>query len=200
MIQTSKCNGKDINRKFNPEFYSKYEWLCGCEVTNRLYCFPCLMFASDKDGTWTNNGCGDIGHLKQKITKHELSKAHKNAQLELSVLGKYDIRQQLDSAFRRNIQHQNEEVTKNRYILSKIIDCIKFCGAFELALRGHDESEESVNPGIFRGLVDFTSELDSALKEHLNNATLFKGTSKEIQNDLLQCMFEICQEEIRAEI
>lgn len=135
LVQTSKCNGKDINRKFNPEVYEKYEWLCGCEITNRLYCFPCLMFASEKDGTWTNNGCGDVGHLKQKITKHELSKAHKNAQLELSVLGKYDIRQQLNSAFRRNIHHQNAEITKNRYILSQIINCVKFCGAFEHMMR-----------------------------------------------------------------
>ena len=49
---------------------------------------------------------------------------------------------------------------KNPYVLSKIIDCIKFCGEFELALRGHDETLESRNLGIFRGLIKFTSALD----------------------------------------
>ena len=45
--------------------------------------------------------------------------------------------------------------------MSLIIEFIKFCGVFELALRGDNEREDSVNPGIFRGVIDFTSELDS---------------------------------------
>ena len=65
------------------------------------------------------------------------------------------------------------------------MECIKFCGAFELALRGHDETEDSDNPGIFRGLINFTAALDSALSQHLESATVFKGTSKTIQNELL---------------
>lgn len=115
-------------------------------------------------------------------------------------MGKIDIRIQLDSAYRMNIKRQNEQVTKNRYVLSKLIDCINFCGAFELALRGHDESEESSNPGVFRGLVNFSAELDASLKDHLTNATIFKGTSKQIQNDLLDCMLSVCQENIKKEI
>jgi len=134
------------------------------------------------------------------MDKHQNSKIHMNADLEFQVLGKYEIRQQLDSAFRRKIEQQNVEVSKNRHVLSQIIECIKFCGIFELALRGHNEKEDSVNPGIFRGLIDYTSELDSLLKDHLSKATVFRGTSKEIQNDLLQCMLEVCQDEIKAEI
>lgn len=34
----------------------------------------------------------------------------------------------------------------------QLLDCGNFCRTFELALRGHDEREELVNPGIFRGL------------------------------------------------
>lgn len=85
-------------------------------------------------------------------------------------------------------------------VLSKIIDCIKFCGEFELALGGHDEKAESNNPGIFRGLINFTSALDALVKEHMNNATVFKSTSKDIQNYLLECMLHVCREEINAEI
>lgn len=40
---------------------------------------------------------------------------------------------QLDEGYRIGIRKHNEEVDKNRHILSKIIDCVKFCGAFELA-------------------------------------------------------------------
>src|SRR5699024_1774550 len=99
-----------------------------------------------------------------------------------------------------NIRKFNENVTKNRYILSRIIDCIKFCGSFEIALRGHDETETSENPGIFKGLVNFSAELDKTLSEHLQNSIVFKGTSKEIQNDLLDCMLEVYYDAVLKEI
>nr|CAH7765390.1 unnamed protein product [Callosobruchus chinensis] len=96
----------------------------------------------------------------------------------MKLLGRVDIRQQLDSAYRRSIQQQNEQVRKNRYVLSKIINCIKFCGAFELALRGHDESKDSSNPGIFRSLINFSSELDTALKDHFEKPVVSKVYQK----------------------
>ena len=61
-------------------------------------------------------------------------------------------------------------------ILSRIIDCIKFCGAFELALKGHDETPDSQNLGVFLGLMHFTAELDSAMKNHLEDSSVFRGT------------------------
>lgn len=106
----------------------------------------------------------------------------------------------MDSAYRRAVEEHNQKVAQNRYVLNIIINCIRFCGAFELALRGHDESDTSNNPGIFRGLINFSSELDSVLKNHLENATVFKGTSKTIQNEILECILEVCREEISKEI
>jgi hypothetical protein len=69
------------------------------------------------------------------------SKKNMNNILDLSALGTVNIAVQLNRAYQESVQRHNEEVEKNLYILSKIIDCIKFCGAFELALRGHDETE-----------------------------------------------------------
>ncbi|KAJ8375276.1 hypothetical protein SKAU_G00058560 [Synaphobranchus kaupii] len=110
--------------------------------------------------------------------------------MKLSFFGRLSIAEQLDEGYRIGIRKHNEEVTKNRHILSRIIDCVKFCGAFELALRGHDETEASANPGIFRGLVNFVASLDGVLREHLENATVFKGTSKTVQNELLDSSSE----------
>ena len=93
----------------------------------------------------------------------------------------------------------NKRVCNNRYVLNIIINCIPFCGAFELALYGHDETESSSNPGIFQGLSDFSSEPDTAMKNHLKKTTGFKGTSKTIQNELLN-MFEICDEKVMSEV
>nr|CAI5833548.1 unnamed protein product [Callosobruchus analis] len=67
--------------------------------------------------------------------------------MSLGLLGNVNIHEKLDTAYWMNVRLFNENVTKNRYVLSKIIDCIKFCGLFELALRGHDETSTSENPG-----------------------------------------------------
>ena len=91
-------------------------------------------------------------------------------------------------------------VTKNRAVLSKIIYCIKFCGNFELPLKGHDEHNVSLNPGVFRGLLDFTSSLNTSFKSHLESAAVFKGSFKTIQNKLLGSILEICKQEIKDEL
>jgi len=96
-----------------------------------------------------------------------------------------------------NIKQYNEKISHNRYILNKIINCIKFCGAFELAHRGHDEKSNSENYSVFRGLINFSSELDSVLKCHIENSSVFKGLSKSIQNDLLECCLAVCQQRIK---
>lgn len=196
--KTGVSRGKSYTRKFSRDIYSKNEWICGCNKKNALYCFPCLLFGGDK--AWTEIGVTDLEHLSLKIKRHENSKSHLHNCMEFALLGSTNIMAQLDSAYWVNIQKHNENVSKNRYILSKIINCIKFCGAFELALRGHNESDTSENPGIFRGLINFSAELDATLSEHLKNSSVFKGTSKEIQNDLLQCMLEVCHEQIIEEI
>ena len=99
-----------------------------------------------------------------------------------------------------SVLRHKQEVDRNRYILSRIIECINFCGKFELALRGHDESPESNNAGIFRGRIDFVAVLDGIIAEHLDNATVFKGTSKTIQNELLKCMYQVYLEQVATEI
>ena len=110
------------------------------------------------------------------------------------------IATQLDEGHQIGVRRHNEGVDKNRHILSKLIDCVKFCGAFELAMRGHDERDESTNAGIFRGLVNLMASIDTVLEEHLKNATVFKGTSKTVQNKLLDCMLAVLREHILGEV
>lgn len=193
-----KSRGKTYKRQFNEDIYFRNNWICGSVQKNALFCFPCTLFGVEgEEKSWRKNGVRDLIHLNEKLKKHETSRVHISNELKFGLFGKASIQDQLESAYWLNIQKHNEEVTNNRYVLSKFIDCIKFCGAFELALKEHDESSE--NPGIFRGLVNFTSELDRTLGQHLKNAAIFKGTSK-LQNDILDCMLEVYREEILREI
>jgi hypothetical protein len=186
--------GKQYVRKFHREIYSRNRWICGCKIKNSFFCFPCILFGGDSK--WTKSGVNDLVHLTDRIKTHDNSKQHILNEMHLALLGTTNIQAQLDSAFWLDIQRHNAHVTKNRHILSKIIDCIKFCGAFELALHGHD----SKNPGVFLGLINFASEIDKTLQGHLQSDTVFKSTSKDIQNDLLNCMLDVYYEEIKKEI
>lgn len=109
--------------------------------------------------------------------------------MQLAMFWKVNIATQLNEGYWIGIRNHNEEFDKNR---DQIIDCVKFCGAFELDLHGHDESESSQNPGVFRGLVDFVASLDVVLQEHTQTATVFKGTSK---TGAVQCRMNLFSSE-----
>ena len=66
--------------------------------------------------------------------------------------------------------------------------------------RGHDETSQSKNPGVFLGLVNFACNLDPILQEHMSSNTAFKGTSKTIQNEILEFVLFVCKQQIKNEI
>ncbi|XP_064180996.1 zinc finger MYM-type protein 1-like isoform X1 [Anguilla rostrata] len=199
--QQASEKGRTYTRGFSRNWYNRKAWLAGCSHVNAVFCFPCLLFKTKgTDTTWTVTGVRDMKHLSEKIKKHECTRAHMENTVKLAMLGRVDIATQLDERHRIAVRKHNEEVDKNRHILSKIIDCVKFCGAFELALRGHNETESSDNPGVFRGLVDLVASLDSVLEEHLKTATVFKGTSMTVQNELLDCMLSVSKDYILEEV
>ncbi|CAH1108818.1 unnamed protein product [Psylliodes chrysocephalus] len=193
---SSPSSFKGRVRKFNWNVYLKNNWICGCDQKNAFFCFVCVLFGGDS--TWTMHGITDLVHIYEKIKSHENSKLHINNIFSFSLVGQSNIMTQLSLAHRQNIIEHNQEVDKNRYILNILINCIRFCGALELA--GHDETDESKNKGVFRELIDFSSQLDTDLKEHFNKAKVFKGTSKTIQNELLDCMLDVYHEEVTKEI
>jgi hypothetical protein len=201
LVQPEKSGSRTFNRRFNEKQYLYADWLCGCEKSNSFYCFKCLLFAPQIDEAWTTRGVNDIKHLSEKVKKHSANYKHINYSLEYQLLGTVNIQSQLDSAYRRSVKEHNEKVSRNRHILNRIIDCVKFCGNFELALRGHDETATSANPGIFKGLINFTAEIDNIFKQHLSSEKgVFLGTSKTIQNELLDSMLHVARNLIIKEV
>ena len=189
------------SRRFTKTWYSKHSWITGCSHSGKVYCFPCLLFGdSQREKAWTQSGVNDWKHLSEKVKRHVKCSCHVENCLKLAFFGKTNIAEQLSKAYRDSLIQHNLEVERNRHILSRIIDCIKFCGAFELALRGYDENLTSDNPGVFLGLVNFAAALDSVLSRHLESATVFKGTSKTIHNELLDIMLKTLQCTIQKEV
>ena len=121
------------NRSFGVSWFERKDWLTASVARSALFCFPCVLFGGDT--AWTQQGVVDLKHVSCKIKKHECSSSHIGNCVKLSMLGKVNIACQLDDGHRISVQRHNEQVKKNRHSLSRIVDCIRFCGAHELALR-----------------------------------------------------------------
>jgi hypothetical protein len=84
--------------------------------------------------------------------------------------------------------------------LSRIIDCLKFCGNRKISFQGHDESEKSLNRGVFSDFVNEITKLDSQLNKHLQASKVFKYTSATNQNKLLHCMYGVYRAALQENI
>ena len=95
---------------------------------------------------------------------------------------------------------RNEKIVRNRHVLNRVIDALKFLGIHELLLPGNDESEMSSNRGAFLDLLECTVNMDEKLRDHLTNATVARNTSKDIPDDLLYSIYEVYLAQVESEI
>jgi hypothetical protein len=89
-------------------------------------------------------------------------------------------------------------VTENREIMKRLTDIICQLGKWQLGLRGHDESVDSIDRGNYVELVHLLRKYDHKLNVHLENSTVFTGLSKRIQNDLIDSISDVNFGELTA--
>ncbi|XP_063804876.1 zinc finger MYM-type protein 1-like [Pseudophryne corroboree] len=194
-----KAERKKITRSFHVEWYQRKDWLCGCVLKNRLYCFPCLLF-STIDNVWTNTGFCDLKNLPRSLSKHEKSSVHIQSQIALKTFGTSMLDLALDEQRRLNIGIHNAKVKENREILKYLINATCFLAKQELAFRGTDQSASSSNHGNYVELLHLFAEKDSTLARHLEASTLFSGLSNKIQNDLIEAVGDVLRNDMKEEI
>lgn len=115
--------------------------------------------------------------------------------MRLKIFEKNFIKDAIIEATFISLQAYNNDVRKNRKLLTYLIDTTVFLGKQELAFRGHDESNESLNLGNFMELFNVLIKNDVEILEHLKKiGNVFKGISKTIQNDLIACISEYLSE------
>lgn len=85
LSQKQKVKGREFCWSFNEKLYKMNSSIRGCDSLNKFFYFPCPLFAKGKDNSRTKNGVVDLGHLSQKLKKHEQSITHGNACLDLSI-------------------------------------------------------------------------------------------------------------------
>ena len=66
-------SGKGFVRHFQSTNYERYPWLTGSEEHCRLYCWECLLFATDRHGVWSHTGFAKLtlpNHSSNETPKH----------------------------------------------------------------------------------------------------------------------------------
>ena len=153
----------------------------------------CLLFGDDD--SWTRDSVSDLKHLN----KHENSIKHKNNFISFQLLAKTSISASLSTVYAENVRRHNEWVEKNRQILWRVIEVLKLCGNCNLPIHGHNKKEDSNKKGVFLELVNYTRKIVASFNSYIKEGHLFKGTSKMVQNELLQCILDVCHEHIVQE-
>lgn len=189
-----------FTRHFQSNMYSKCDWLAGSAELNAVFCWYCLLFGKDRNTSWTRTGYTHLGNLVKSIAEHGLSVNHLRSSVAIAAFGENRIETALDHQLKNEISLHNQKVKRNRDILKRLINAVCFLGKQELAFRGHDETENSVNRGNYVELLKYTAEYDPLLAEHLETSTVFKGISNRIQNDLIQAVGSTVLSAIKQEI
>ncbi|KAL2094555.1 hypothetical protein ACEWY4_009274 [Coilia grayii] len=191
--------GQKIIRTFLPEWYTRKEWLCGCDSSNRLFCFPCLLFSQQWNNVWVSSGYTDLNNLPGALAKHERSGTHIQHQIALKTFGKCSpLNTASDQANRLLVSAHNAKVRENREILNDLICATCYLAKQEIPFVGNNESAGSSNRGNYMELLNIFAEKDDRLSTHLKSSSLF--TSNQIQNDLILAIGDVLRQDIKAEV
>ena len=191
-------------RSFSSSWYIGRPWLEYSAEKDAAYCYPCRCFskALSSDSAFTEKGFRNWKHALEKgkgLLKHVSSKDHMHC---VSLWRQRAMRIETCSEITTLVH--TDQLARNRYYLSSIIDIFAFLAINHLPFRGEMDSRESMRQtgcGLFLSLFQYTLEKDLELAKIAptipKNATY---TSHEIQNEVVEIMSTMITEHIVGEI
>ena len=121
-------------------------WMVYSPITNKLYCFCCLLFSAITDTKTSTfvTGFQKLWKLNPKVADHESTNEHLEKWKSLEI--RLKLHKTIDDAALQSIETEKQ---KWKGILSRLLDVTLFLAKQNLAFRGHDEGHNSTNTGNF---------------------------------------------------
>ncbi|CAI6362872.1 unnamed protein product [Macrosiphum euphorbiae] len=170
------------NRSFSSKYYEKYFWIEYSVHQDSLFCFVCRHFdnLNTSEDIFKKIGFNNWKKLSDKLEKHSNCKSH------CSSIEKYT--QYKQSKIHGNVHTQlsdqfKTDILNNQMYIQKIIDIILYLARQGLALRGHNEKQESSNKGNFLELCELFCKFDNNF--NVKYHAYLSYTSHDIQNEIL---------------
>ena len=106
---------------------------------------------------------------------------HLHSALKSKIFGSTtNIMSQVNDGHNLSMVCRNEKIARNRRVVNRVIDPLKFLGIHDLPLCGNDESEMSANDETFSDLLECTPNMDEKWRDHLTNAMVGRNRLKDI--------------------
>ena len=163
--------GKGRPRAFNSMWYKSFPWLEYSVSLDAAFCYPCRLFKCGVGGGRSEQAFSKTGFRNWKnaigkagtISCHNACISHKQVMVswkEYSANSKNQttVRHRLDST-------QKQLISDNRHYISTIIEVLLVCAKQNLALRGHRESDDSLNRGNFLAILSLIANHDPVVKK-----------------------------------
>ena len=138
LTNACRIGTKSVTRKFSSSRFDELPWLSGCDISNKLYCWLCVLFNSDSS-VWNKEGYSDLTDMTAAAQRHEKSKKHEEVFYTLKMFGSQRIDTALSSQRRAEVSRHNENVRANTEVLRTLINATWFLAGQELLFRGYDE-------------------------------------------------------------
>ncbi|CAH1109478.1 unnamed protein product [Psylliodes chrysocephalus] len=170
------------NRSFSAKYFKQYGWVEYSINMDAIFCFCCRIFGKEEvnEPIFTKTGFKNWKKIAEKLSKHSEGKAHiQNNQkyvIYKETLKAGSVATQTSSAYK-------EQIIKNKEYFKIISDVLLTLCRQGIALRGHDESEDSKNKGNFKEICELVSRHNPLFKEQ--HTKYFNLTSSDIQNDII---------------
>ena len=159
------------------------------------FCYACRFFTTSTSGrsdvAFTTTGFNDWKHAlgeKGGLLKHSKSQVHAEAMLSW----KYYIQMKRSNNSVADVigSARAQHIPKNIHYIRTVAEVILLCGQQEISLRGHRESEGSLNRGNFVEILKLIALHDKDIQDRLQHGPTKNGlyTSPEIQNCILHIM------------
>jgi hypothetical protein len=202
IITFPKINIKNHLRSFNKNWYNNRFWLEYSINKDSVFCFVCRHFNTEnREKLFTEIGFNDWKRALEKnkgISKHENSETHRNA------LFKYEsfIKTTKESSIVEIIDKNRVKlIEENRHYIKTITKIILNLAISESALRGDNETLQSLHEGNFLLWLKTIAEYDKAIKSRLKSGpSNAKYTSPKIQNEIIQVLKNIIHNKIINEV
>jgi hypothetical protein len=134
-------------------------------------------------------GYNDINNICKSDKRHRHSDNH------IACLNN-GIEFSLSSQYKQSIEKHNEAVKKNRKIVGQFIRAVCLLGS-----REHDGNGASINGGSYIEVLNMLAPYNSDLHNPLEmSSTVFRGSSPNIQNKLIDSVSELTTMEFKMEI
>ncbi|CAN0898946.1 Zinc finger MYM-type protein 1, partial [Linum grandiflorum] len=182
----------ESKRRFIPSWFEQYDWLEYSIKKGSALCLYCYLFRNDperKGGgkSFIEKGFSGWNKAEERFKLHvgQSDSFHNFCRMKCEALMQQS--QNIEVALCK----QSDQAKRDyRIRLQASVKCINWLLKHRLPFRGHDESEDSNNKGLFLSLLEFyASDVEQVRSVVLKNAPKnHQMTSPDIQKDILHAL------------